>query len=57
MLAFVDMPQYLRRSLFDYPVKIIAGKNTSIPYSKNLEDEAIPGVRSIEEELRRFINK
>jgi pyruvate/2-oxoglutarate/acetoin dehydrogenase E1 component len=55
-----DIASYIMEDAFDYldyPVKIIAGKNTSIPYSKNLEDEAIPGVRSIEEELRRFINK
>jgi pyruvate/2-oxoglutarate/acetoin dehydrogenase E1 component len=40
----------------DYPVKIIAGKNTSIPYSKALEDQAIPCRESIEAEIRNFIH-
>jgi pyruvate dehydrogenase E1 component beta subunit len=38
----------------DYPVKIVAGKNTSIPYAKSLEDQAIPSRDSIEAELKRF---
>ena len=44
---------------FDYlnsPVKIIAGKNTIIPYAHSLESEAIPSDGLIEEEIIKSIN-
>ena len=54
-----DIASYITEDAFDYldsPVKIIAGKNTSIPYSKSLEDMVIPSQESIEVEFRKLLN-
>ncbi|MHB8277616.1 MAG: alpha-ketoacid dehydrogenase subunit beta [Candidatus Humimicrobiaceae bacterium] len=39
----------------DYPVKIIAGQNTIIPYSSVLESLAIPNEELIEKEIMEFL--
>lgn len=41
----------------DSPIKIIAGENTVIPYSQNLELAAIPGIESIEKGINSFFSK
>lgn len=41
----------------DSPIKIIAGENTIIPYSQNLELAAIPGIESIEKGINSFFSK
>ena len=54
-----DIASYITEDAFDYldsPVRIIAGKNTSIPYSKSLEDMVIPSLESIEVEFRKLLN-
>ena len=54
-----DIASYITEDAFDYldsPVRIIAGKNTSIPYSKSLEDMVIPSQESIEVEFRKLLN-
>ncbi|MEI7616389.1 MAG: alpha-ketoacid dehydrogenase subunit beta, partial [Actinomycetota bacterium] len=46
-----DIATYIMEKAFDFlerPVKIIAGKNTVIPYNQNLELAAIPSTESIE---------
>lgn len=39
----------------DYPIKIIAGKNTIIPYSHSLESLAIPSEGLLEKEITEFL--
>jgi pyruvate/2-oxoglutarate/acetoin dehydrogenase E1 component len=54
-----DIASLIMEEAFNYldsPIKIIAGKNTTIPFSKYLEDDAIPSLESIENELINFIN-
>jgi pyruvate/2-oxoglutarate/acetoin dehydrogenase E1 component len=41
----------------DSPIKIIAGENTVIPYSQNLELAAIPSIESIEKGINSFFSK
>ena len=41
----------------DSPIRIIAGENTVIPYSQNLELAAIPGIESIEKGIISFFSK
>lgn len=52
-----DIATYIMEEAFDYldyPVKIIAGENTIIPFSNKLEMEAIPGETSIEKNIYEF---
>ena len=53
-----DIASYIMEEAFDYldyPVKIIAGKNTVIPYSYVLEKEAIPSEDIIKKELESYM--
>jgi acetoin:2,6-dichlorophenolindophenol oxidoreductase subunit beta len=55
-----DIASYIMERAFDYldyPVKIIAGKNTIIPFAHNLEMAAIPTEESIEEEILGMFKK
>lgn len=53
-----DISSYIMENAFNYldsPVKIIAGKNTIIPFASNLEKEAIPDEGLIESEILQFM--
>lgn len=53
-----DISSYIIENAFDYldsPVKIIAGKNTIIPFASSLEKEAIPGEELLESEILQFM--
>ena len=55
-----DIVSYIMERAFDHldcPVKIIAGKNTIIPFAYNLEMAAIPTEQSIEEEILEMWKK
>jgi len=55
-----DIATYIMEKAFDFlerPVKIIAGKNTVIPYNQNLELAAIPSTESIEIEINSLFDK
>lgn len=53
-----DISSLIVEELFDYldyPIKIIAGQNTIIPYSHSLESQAIPNEELIEKEIKEFL--
>ena len=53
-----DISSFIIENAFDFldsPVKIIAGKNTIIPFASSLEREAIPSEDLIESEILQFI--
>jgi len=53
-----DISSHIMENAFNYldgPVKIIAGKNTIIPFASSLEKEAIPGEELIESEILQFM--
>ena len=53
-----DISSQIVEELFDYldyPIKIIAGQNTIIPYSHSLETQAIPNEELIEKEIKEFL--
>ncbi|MCL4377567.1 MAG: alpha-ketoacid dehydrogenase subunit beta [Actinobacteria bacterium] len=53
-----DISSQIAEEIFDYleyPIKIIAGKNTIIPYSHSLESLAIPNEELLEKEIIEFL--
>ena len=53
-----DIASIIQKEAFDYldaPVEIIAGRNTPIPFSKNLEQASIPQEQDIIEAVKRVV--
>ncbi|MCP4263472.1 MAG: alpha-ketoacid dehydrogenase subunit beta [Planctomycetes bacterium] len=54
-----DIASFVQEEAFDYldaPIKILAGKNTPIPFNVNLEKACVPGQEDIVRAVREILN-